>query len=67
MLENWVWSADGLKALRGADAEPIPRKELDALLASRMAGAGLFYTRQIVLALFDQAIHSDRWNVRGVP
>ncbi|TGZ75517.1 hypothetical protein CRM22_000320 [Opisthorchis felineus] len=62
MLENWVWNADGLKALLGEEAEQIPKELLDRLLASRKATAGLFYTRQVLLATFDQAIHTTHWN-----
>ncbi|KAG5446122.1 Thimet oligopeptidase [Clonorchis sinensis] len=62
MLENWVWNEDGLKALLGEEAEPIPKELLDRLLASRKATAGLFYTRQVLLATFDQAIHTTHWN-----
>ncbi|KAF5398614.1 Thimet oligopeptidase [Paragonimus heterotremus] len=62
MLENWVWTEDGLKALLGDAFSSMPRDLLDSLLASRTAGAGLFYARQLLLASFDQAIHTSRWN-----
>ncbi|KAF8571970.1 hypothetical protein P879_01102 [Paragonimus westermani] len=62
MLENWVWTEDGLKALLGDAFSAMPRDLLDSLLASRTAGAGLFYARQLLLASFDQAIHTSRWN-----
>ncbi|KAF7233314.1 hypothetical protein EG68_11245 [Paragonimus skrjabini miyazakii] len=62
MLENWVWTEDGLKALLGDAFDAIPPDTLHQLLASRTAGAGLFFTRLLLLASFDQAIHTSRWN-----
>ncbi|KAF6773119.1 hypothetical protein AHF37_07637 [Paragonimus kellicotti] len=62
MLENWVWTEDGMKALLGSAFDAIPPDSLHKLLASRTAGAGLFYTRLLMLASFDQAIHTSRWN-----
>ncbi|VDO54547.1 unnamed protein product [Schistosoma margrebowiei] len=61
MLENWVWNADGLKALLGTNDDPIPKDLLASLINSRIANAGLFYSRQILLASFDQAIHTTNW------
>ncbi|KAK4472091.1 hypothetical protein MN116_005461 [Schistosoma mekongi] len=61
MLENWVWNADGLKALLGTEDDPIPKDLLTSLINSRVANAGLFYSRQILLASFDQAIHTNNW------
>ncbi|CAH8846235.1 unnamed protein product [Trichobilharzia szidati] len=61
MLENWVWNADGLKALLGTDGDPMPKDLLTNLINSRIANAGLFYSRQILLASFDQAIHTTKW------
>ncbi|CAH8533687.1 unnamed protein product [Schistosoma curassoni] len=61
MLENWVWNVDGLKALLGANDDPIPKDLLASLINSRIANAGLFYSRQILLASFDQAIHTTNW------
>ncbi|CAH8537573.1 unnamed protein product [Schistosoma haematobium] len=61
MLENWVWNVDGLKALLGTNDDPIPKDLLASLINSRIANAGLFYSRQILLASFDQAIHTTNW------
>ncbi|CAL8093275.1 unnamed protein product [Calicophoron daubneyi] len=61
MLENWVWSKEGLEALLGQEMEPMPKEMLDCLLASRTANAGTFYSRQVLLASLDQAIHTDKW------
>lgn len=63
MLENWVWNVDGLKALLGTNDDPIPKDLLASLINSRIANAGLFYSRQILLASFDQAIHTTNWEV----
>ncbi|KAA3682065.1 thimet oligopeptidase [Paragonimus westermani] len=62
MFENWIWTEDGLNALLGDTFDSIPPDSLHKLLASRTAGAGLFYTRLLLLASFDQAIHTSRWN-----
>uniref|UniRef100_A0A3Q0KDU1 Thimet oligopeptidase (M03 family) n=1 Tax=Schistosoma mansoni TaxID=6183 RepID=A0A3Q0KDU1_SCHMA len=61
MLENWVWNVDGLKALLDTNDDPIPKDLLANLINSRIANAGLFYSRQILLASFDQAIHTTNW------
>jgi thimet oligopeptidase len=41
------------------DGSPIPNDLLDKLIASRTANAGVFNSRQLTLALFDQAIHKQ--------
>ncbi|THD24645.1 Thimet oligopeptidase [Fasciola hepatica] len=61
MLENWVWSEQGLNALLGELAGSMPKEDMDKLLKSRNANAGIFYARQLLLATFDQAIHTNRW------
>uniref|UniRef100_A0A183AL25 Peptidase_M3 domain-containing protein n=1 Tax=Echinostoma caproni TaxID=27848 RepID=A0A183AL25_9TREM len=62
MLENWVWTEEGLKALLGDNlTSSMPKDEMDKLLKSRNANAGTFYARQLLLAAFDQAIHTNRW------
>ncbi|KAA0197944.1 Neurolysin mitochondrial [Fasciolopsis buskii] len=61
MLENWVWSERGLNALLGELSSPMSKDEMDKLLKSRNANAGLFYARQLLLATFDQEIHTNRW------
>nr|CAH8845584.1 unnamed protein product [Trichobilharzia regenti] len=73
MLENWVWCEEGLNALLGTasatttptpttnNSQKIPKDMLNSLINSRMANAGLFYSRQLLLATFDQAIHTTKW------
>ncbi|KAF5400849.1 Thimet oligopeptidase [Paragonimus heterotremus] len=62
MFENWVWTEDGMKTLLGDAFDAIPPDSLHKLLVSRTAGAGLFYSRLLLLASFDQAIHTSRWD-----
>ena len=40
------------------DDSPIPKELLDKLIASRIANAGAFNLRQIILGTFDQRIHT---------
>ncbi|CAH8477542.1 unnamed protein product [Dicrocoelium dendriticum] len=61
MLENWVWTEAGLKALLADEFDRIPGDTLKSLLASRNANAGTFNSRQILFASFDQKIHTSRW------
>mmetsp|Transcript_18920 Transcript_18920/g.40817 ORF Transcript_18920/g.40817 Transcript_18920/m.40817 type:complete len:718 (-) Transcript_18920:432-2585(-) len=60
MLENWCWKPEALARMsrHHETGEPIPDELLNALLASRTANAGILNMRQIVLATFDQRIHS---------
>ena len=60
MLENWVWEEESLRKMSGhyKDGSEIPRDLLDKLMASRKANAGGFNLRQIILATFDQKIHT---------
>ncbi|VDQ01454.1 unnamed protein product [Trichobilharzia regenti] len=78
MLENWVWCEEGLNALLGTasatttptpttnNSQKIPKDMLNSLINSRMANAGLFYSRQLLLATFDQAIHTTKWKVSNI-
>ena len=60
MLENWCWEEESLRRMSGhyKDQSPIPDNLLQSLLASRKANAGVFNLRQILLATFDQSIHT---------
>jgi len=60
MLENWCWEEESLRRMSAhyRDGSPIPDDLLKSLLASRKANAGVFNLRQILLATFDQSIHT---------
>lgn len=60
MLENWCWQPAALARMSAhhQTGEPIPDALMAALLASRNANSGILNMRQIVLASFDQAIHT---------
>ncbi|KAH3809168.1 thimet oligopeptidase-like isoform X2 [Dreissena polymorpha] len=60
MLENWCWEKEPLRRMSAhfQDGRPIPSEILNKLMASRMANAGVFNARQILLGTFDQTIHT---------
>ena len=60
MLENWCWEEESLRRMSAhyEDGSPIPDNLLKSLLASRKANTGVFNLRQILLATFDQDIHT---------
>merc|ERR1711975_86933 len=60
MLENWVWKPEALHRMsrHHESGDAIPDALLQALIKSRNANAGLLNMRQVVLASFDQAIHT---------
>ncbi|CAD5116270.1 DgyrCDS5177 [Dimorphilus gyrociliatus] len=60
MLENWCWHEDPLRLMSEhyKTKEPIPKEVIEKLIASRLANAGYFNMRQILLGTFDQTIHS---------
>ncbi|KAK2569551.1 Thimet oligopeptidase [Acropora cervicornis] len=62
MLENWCWEKAPLHRMSAhyKDSSPIPDDMLDKLLAARNANTGVFNLRQILLATFDQTIHTMR-------
>lgn len=61
MLENWVWEKEPLSRMSAhyQTGAPIPDDLLQCLISSRIANAGAFNLRQIVLATFDQTIHTQ--------
>ena len=60
ILENWVWNKDVLKEISShyKTHKPLPGDMIDALINSRSINIGSHYIRQILLATFDQHIHS---------
>lgn len=60
MLENWCWEKEPLALMSGhyKDGSAIPDNLLEKLIASNKANAGIFNLRQILLASFDQTIHT---------
>lgn len=60
MLENWCWQKETLLRMSGhyKNGSSIPNDLLDKLTKSRVANAGIFNLRQILLGTFDQLIHS---------
>ncbi|KJE96939.1 thimet oligopeptidase 1 [Capsaspora owczarzaki ATCC 30864] len=60
ILENWCWEKESLHMMsqHHQTGAKIPEALLDRLLASRKANAGLFNKRQVLLATFDQTIHT---------
>ena len=60
MLENWCWEKESLSRMSShyKDGRAIPDDLMDALIKSRVANAGVFNLRQILLSTFDQDIHT---------
>jgi thimet oligopeptidase len=51
MLEEWVWNADTLKMIaRNAEGETIPPETVEAMVAAKEFGLGLFTTHQMFYA-----------------
>lgn len=61
MLENWCWEKEPLHRMSAhyKDSSSVPDEMLDKLIASRNANTGVFNLRQILLATFDQTIHTQ--------
>ena len=61
MLENWCWEKESLSRMSAhyKDKSPIPDDLMESLVKSRNANAGIFNLRQILLATFDQKIHTQ--------
>lgn len=60
MLENWCWEKEPLHRMSAhyKDSSPVPDDMLNKLIAARNANTGVFNLRQILLATFDQTIHT---------
>ncbi|KAJ3076045.1 hypothetical protein HDU98_005994, partial [Podochytrium sp. JEL0797] len=62
MLENWCWEPTTLNLLAGHvddRTRKIPDALMQRLVASRNANSGYTENRQLLLGLYDQAIHSS--------
>ncbi|XP_078354234.1 thimet oligopeptidase-like isoform X2 [Oculina patagonica] len=61
MLENWCWEKEPLHRMSAhyKDSSAVPDEMLAKLIASRNANTGVFNLRQILLATFDQTIHTQ--------
>ncbi len=62
MLENWVWNKDVLKQISQhyKNNTPLSNELINKMIAAKDFNQGTFYTNQLMLGLFDQAIHSGR-------
>ncbi len=61
MLENWVYSRKILTSLSGHYLDPtkkLPPQFIQQILDTRDFNQGYFYTRQLLLALFDMICHT---------
>jgi len=60
MLENWVWQEESLKLMSAhyKTNEPLPKKLLDSLIASKASFAGGINLRQMFFATYDQLLHT---------
>ena len=60
-MENFAWQPEVLPLISGHvdTGEPLPRTELERLLASRTFQAGMHTVRQLEFALFDLRIHAE--------
>ena len=61
MLENWCWEREPLNRMSKhyENGSAIPEDILDKLMKSRIANAGVFNMRQVLLGTFDQTIHTQ--------
>ncbi|KAJ9051963.1 metalloendopeptidase [Entomophthora muscae] len=59
LLENWCWEKSTLESISShADSKkPLSQSLITALIGTRSAGAGLFYLRQVAMAMFDMELH----------
>lgn len=63
MLENWVWNREILASISGHYQDPskkLPEEMLNQLLAAKNLNVGYSYSRQLVFALFDMALHTTQ-------
>ena len=65
MLENWCWQREALQRLSShyLTQEPLPDDLIQKLCQLQHFMPGLFTVRQIMLASFDQFIHSQPQNM----
>lgn len=59
-LENWAWDSKGIELISAHvdTGEPLPKEQLEALLAAKNFQSGMQTLRQIEFALFDLLIHA---------
>ena len=73
MLENWCWEDEPLKMMSEhyLDGSEIPKEILDKLVASRIANAGAFNLRQIILGTstrrFTRLAKQTQWKFLPIP
>lgn len=67
MLENWAWSPAILAEVSGhyKTKQKLPAKLLRQMLAARDFNQGVFYTRQLLLGLFDLKVHTTPGPVKA--
>lgn len=60
MLENWAWTPQTIELLSShyKTGKPMPKDLVQKLLASRHAGDGIFYSRQVFFATVDLDYHT---------
>lgn len=58
-LENWAWDSEGIALISAHvdSGDPLPKSQLEALLAAKNFQSGMQTLRQIEFALFDLLIH----------
>lgn len=59
-LENWAWDSEGIALISAHvdSGEPLPKSQLEALLAAKNFQSGMQTLRQIEFALFDLLLHA---------
>jgi len=60
MLENWVWKKEGLEKISShyKTGEPLPKDQIEKLLAAKNANIGMKYLRQLFYASYDMALYT---------
>ena len=62
MLENWVWSPEILSIISGHyldHSKKLPIEILQKMISARDFNQGYAYTKQLLYALFDMALHTQ--------
>ncbi|MDY7226450.1 M3 family metallopeptidase [Hyalangium rubrum] len=61
MLENWMWQPSILKKVSShvETGQPLPDALIEKLIARKHAADGLFWTRQVFLAMYDMTLHGS--------